>query len=312
MGDVELEFKQLSKKVGKLESLKHELEVLDTRGFEPDVQFIKSKLHDVDGIPQIEHKLKELHNKIKKRLEEEQKQQLSVGKKGVRGCVQSVIKDKLSEARRKHAQLVLKKKIKVLQSEQKNWMKKLRSEYNEKNRRISKEFETTKNLWKKNLKKRNAILHDKLVKLTEQEKKLKSLKSQIRTKVHKEHEFLKKQLGVLHHREQMEAMKAQFNAERKFKSKEEELGVWYKKKIAHANRMFETDLEKQVSEARKKADEEAHDLFRRKEKQLRMELERKYEKRVTVLVQRKVRMMQKQKKRELRAELMEKARKVLR
>src|SRR3989344_802492 len=124
MGDVELEFKQLSKRVGKLESLKHELEVLDTRGFEPDVLFIKSKLHDVDGIPQIEHKLKELHNKIKKRLEEEQKQQLS-------------------ETRRKHAQLVLKKKVKMLQSEQKNWMKKLHSEYTEKNRRISKEFETT-------------------------------------------------------------------------------------------------------------------------------------------------------------------------
>ena len=52
--NVEQEFTDFARKIARLESLKHELNSLDTKGFEPEAKIIRSKLKDTKAIPEIE------------------------------------------------------------------------------------------------------------------------------------------------------------------------------------------------------------------------------------------------------------------
>ncbi|MBI4153175.1 hypothetical protein HY497_01510 [Candidatus Woesearchaeota archaeon] len=63
--NVTSEFDELTRKISKLESLRHQLEILDTTGFEAEARLISSKLHDVDSLPQVERDLNALRRKIK-------------------------------------------------------------------------------------------------------------------------------------------------------------------------------------------------------------------------------------------------------
>ena len=62
---VKSEFDELTRKISKVESLRHQLEILDVTGFEADARLISSKLHDVDSLPQVERELNALRRKIK-------------------------------------------------------------------------------------------------------------------------------------------------------------------------------------------------------------------------------------------------------
>jgi hypothetical protein len=66
---IKKEFDMFAQKVAKLESLKHELNALDSKGFESDVRVINAKLKDVNAIPQIINEIKILRNKISKARE---------------------------------------------------------------------------------------------------------------------------------------------------------------------------------------------------------------------------------------------------
>jgi len=61
---VKKEFDEFADKVAKLESLKHELEALDTQGFNSEVKFIKAKMIDVNSLPEVSNDIEELKDKI--------------------------------------------------------------------------------------------------------------------------------------------------------------------------------------------------------------------------------------------------------
>lgn len=61
---VEREFEELSSKIARLESLRDQLDALDTKGFETEERLIRSKLKDVSSISTIERDLRALQDKI--------------------------------------------------------------------------------------------------------------------------------------------------------------------------------------------------------------------------------------------------------
>jgi len=73
---IKKEFEEFADKIAKLESLKHELEALEHKGFETDVALIKSRLKDVNSIPWITREIASLRNKIKEREEEKFKSRI--------------------------------------------------------------------------------------------------------------------------------------------------------------------------------------------------------------------------------------------
>ncbi|HLA22936.1 MAG TPA: hypothetical protein VJZ93_00150, partial [Candidatus Nanoarchaeia archaeon] len=66
--NVEQEFTDFARKIARLESLKHELNSLDTKGFEPEAKIIRSKLKDTKAIPEIERDIENLRRKIKREM----------------------------------------------------------------------------------------------------------------------------------------------------------------------------------------------------------------------------------------------------
>ncbi len=67
-GNVKTEFANFADKISKLESLRHELDTLDTRGFKTEVKLIRSKLRDVNAIPEIRRDIDSLRLKIRRNL----------------------------------------------------------------------------------------------------------------------------------------------------------------------------------------------------------------------------------------------------
>lgn len=67
--DIKREFDAFASKIARLESLKQELNVLDTKGFESEVKLIRARLKDVNAIPDIERDIGVLREKIKNRYE---------------------------------------------------------------------------------------------------------------------------------------------------------------------------------------------------------------------------------------------------
>src|SRR3989344_8206146 len=65
--EVKREFEDFARKIAKLETFRHELNSLDTKGFESDAKYIHSRLKDVHAIPAIERELKLLREKIQHR-----------------------------------------------------------------------------------------------------------------------------------------------------------------------------------------------------------------------------------------------------
>src|SRR3989344_3149410 len=70
--EVEKEFNVLTHKIAQLESFRHELDSLDTKGFDTEAKLIRSQLHDVNAIPTVSHELVELRKKIKERHAEKE------------------------------------------------------------------------------------------------------------------------------------------------------------------------------------------------------------------------------------------------
>ena len=64
---IQKEFNEFAEKIAKLESLKHELDALNTGGFETDVRIIQAKLKDVNEIQSISRGIGELKRKIEKK-----------------------------------------------------------------------------------------------------------------------------------------------------------------------------------------------------------------------------------------------------
>ena len=62
--DVKKEFESFARKISKLESLKHELDALDTRDFRQEAKVIKIKLKDVNSLPEVEEDVENLRRKI--------------------------------------------------------------------------------------------------------------------------------------------------------------------------------------------------------------------------------------------------------
>ena len=67
-GNVKKEFTNFADKISKLESLRHELDALDTRGFKTEIKLIKSKLKDINAIPEIKRDIDSLRLKIRRNL----------------------------------------------------------------------------------------------------------------------------------------------------------------------------------------------------------------------------------------------------
>lgn len=63
--EIKKEFDEFASKIAQLESIRHELDSLDTRGFETEVKLIRSSLKDVNAIPQLRRELNNLKEKIK-------------------------------------------------------------------------------------------------------------------------------------------------------------------------------------------------------------------------------------------------------
>src|SRR3989338_4614332 len=74
------EFYSFQGKVNKLDEIKHELEVLDsrglTKGFEKEVSIIKSRLKDTTAIPELDKLMKDLRQKVMNRREVRKKSPL--------------------------------------------------------------------------------------------------------------------------------------------------------------------------------------------------------------------------------------------
>ena len=60
---IENKFREFEKKIETLKRLEKELDSLDRKGFEPEVEAIKSKLKSTDKIPEIEKGIAELKEK---------------------------------------------------------------------------------------------------------------------------------------------------------------------------------------------------------------------------------------------------------
>src|SRR3989338_7904564 len=63
--EIKKEFDDFASKIAQLESIRHELDSLDTRGFETEVKLIRASLKDVNAIPQLRRELNSLREKIK-------------------------------------------------------------------------------------------------------------------------------------------------------------------------------------------------------------------------------------------------------
>ena len=61
---VKREFEEFARKIARLESLKHELDAVDTKGYEKEASMIRSKLKDVNAIQDIERRIASLKVKI--------------------------------------------------------------------------------------------------------------------------------------------------------------------------------------------------------------------------------------------------------
>ena len=69
---VKKEFDDLTRKIAKMEALRHQLDMMDTRGFEEETKLVYSKLHNVDRLPDAVkdfHTLKELIGRRSKRTQ---------------------------------------------------------------------------------------------------------------------------------------------------------------------------------------------------------------------------------------------------
>lgn len=66
---VKEEFEDFAKKVARLESLKHELETMDTEGFESDAALIRAQMGNVENVSKVSRAIDALKNKIKIRKE---------------------------------------------------------------------------------------------------------------------------------------------------------------------------------------------------------------------------------------------------
>lgn len=64
---VKKEFDLFAQKIAKLEAIRHELDVLDTKGFEKEVKLIRTKLKDVSALPQIQEEMDYLEGRIKEK-----------------------------------------------------------------------------------------------------------------------------------------------------------------------------------------------------------------------------------------------------
>ena len=62
--EIKREFEAFASKIEKLESLRHELDALDVRGFETQAQHIRAKLSDVQALPQLEKDMAALRQAI--------------------------------------------------------------------------------------------------------------------------------------------------------------------------------------------------------------------------------------------------------
>lgn len=60
------EFSDFAEKISRLQSLKHEFEAIDSKGFEREAKIIRSKLKDVHAIPQLERMISQLRNEVLK------------------------------------------------------------------------------------------------------------------------------------------------------------------------------------------------------------------------------------------------------
>ena len=146
-GNVKKEFVNFADKISKLESLRHELDTLNTRGFKTEVKLIRSKLRDVNAIPEIKRDIDSLRLKIKRNLS--------------KGVLKSKIAKKLLEqsSNLQEDRKLMKRKIAELEG---NLTKK---------RQISKkEFGIAKELLKKSSslqRNRQGFLKDKIIELEE-------------------------------------------------------------------------------------------------------------------------------------------------
>lgn len=70
------EFYSFQNKIDKLEEIKRELSALNTRGFEKEVNLIKSRLKDTSALPEIEKLMKQLRSKILNKKEVKKKSPL--------------------------------------------------------------------------------------------------------------------------------------------------------------------------------------------------------------------------------------------
>ncbi len=61
------EFSKFAKNIGELETLKRELDALDTSGFKTEERLIRAKLKDVNSVPQIKKEIESLKAKIGKK-----------------------------------------------------------------------------------------------------------------------------------------------------------------------------------------------------------------------------------------------------
>lgn len=64
---VKKEFEKFAKRISKLESLRHEFDALNTKGFDSEARAIKAKLKDVGSVTKTEKKINDLKRKIEKR-----------------------------------------------------------------------------------------------------------------------------------------------------------------------------------------------------------------------------------------------------
>ncbi len=64
---IKKEFDEFAGKIARLESLRQQLNALDTKGFETDAKLIRAKLKDINAISQITRELIELRKKIEKK-----------------------------------------------------------------------------------------------------------------------------------------------------------------------------------------------------------------------------------------------------
>jgi hypothetical protein len=65
--NIKKEFDEFAQKIAVLETMRHELDALDTRGFEQEAKLIRARLKDVTAIPQLRRELNDLKERIRHR-----------------------------------------------------------------------------------------------------------------------------------------------------------------------------------------------------------------------------------------------------